>query len=91
LINREYLTIFKDIVFTLLYNINSNVGNFNGIANQKKLRLFRTICGWLRACEGMGACGLVDNIPVTHRAHRPSWGSMDNLPVAHRSPALQGV
>ena len=53
------------------------------------LRLFRTICGWLRACEGMGACGLVDNIRVTHRAHRPSWGSVDNVPVAHRSPALQ--
>ena len=53
--------------------------------------LFGTICGWLRACEGMGACGLVDNIPVTHRAHRPSWGSVDNVPVAHRSPALQEV
>jgi hypothetical protein len=34
----------------------------------KKIRLFGTICGWLRACEGMGACGLVDNIPVTHRS-----------------------
>jgi len=28
--------------------------------------------------EGMGACGLVDNVPVIHRAHRPSWGSVDS-------------
>ncbi|MDQ3775779.1 MAG: hypothetical protein M3461_16250, partial [Pseudomonadota bacterium] len=35
--------------------------------------------GGCEPVRGMGACGLVDNIPVTHRAHRPSWGSVDNL------------